>query len=263
MPRFDANLTLLFTEVPFLDRFARARRSGFGAVEFLFPYEYSVDAVRQAQREAGVEVVLLNSPAGDWGSGERGITAIPGREAEFREGFERAISYASALHCPRINCLAGIPGAGVDPDQADATMIANLRAVAPLAQRHGVTLLIEPINTWDIPGFFVWSPHHARKLIEAIGADNVAIQYDMYHGQRMQGDLTATFRLFEPWIGHIQIADNPGRHQPGTGEIYYPYIFQQLDQAGYDGYVGLEYVPDGTTEESLGWMRGGDQGGGL
>ncbi len=255
MPRFDANITLLYTEVPFLDRFDRARQSGFDAVECWFPYDCSVDVLHHAMQDAGMEMVLINAPAGDWAGGERGILALPGREREFRDGFSVAVGYAKRLGCTRINCLAGVPGAGVSKDDAEATLIDNLKNAAPLAAKAGITLLIEPVNNRDTPGCYLSSVTQARHLLGQVGADNLAIQYDMYHMQRMQGELIGTFRAFQPDIGHIQIADNPGRHQPGTGEIFYPNILRALDQAGYHGYVGLEYYPDGSTEASLGWLH--------
>lgn len=255
MPKLDANITLLFTEVPFLDRFDRARQSGFDAVECWFPYDYSAEALCQAAQDAGVEMVLINAPAGDWAEGDRGILALPGRDQEFRDGFSVAVSYAKRLGCTRINCLAGVPGSGVSTDEAGATLIANLKSVVPLAAKAGITILIEPINNRDTPGCYLSSVAQAHRLLGQVGADNLAIQYDMYHMQRMQGELIGTFRAFQLHIGHIQIADNPGRHQPGTGEIFYPNVFRALDQAGYDGYVGLEYYPDGSTERSLSWLH--------
>ncbi|NMP21396.1 2-oxo-tetronate isomerase [Sulfobacillus harzensis] len=261
MLKFDANLTMLYGEVPFLDRFDRARRSGFRAVEFLFPYDYAVEDVAKAQRDAGVEVVLMNSPAGNWSHGERGVAGLPGREQEFREGFEAAMAYAAALGCRQINCLAGIIPPEVELQAVESVMVENIRHVADWAQRLGAKILIEPINTRDIAGFAITTTSQAHRLLEAIGADNVAIQYDVYHAQRMQGELTETFRTFQPWIAHLQIADNPGRHEPGTGEINYPFLFREIERAGYQGYIGLEYNPSAGTEQSLDWMRALNMGG--
>lgn len=261
MVKFDANLTMLYGEVPFLERFGRARRSGFQAVEFLFPYDDPVEDVVKAQRDAGVEVVLMNAPAGHWSEGERGIAALPGREQEFRAGFEGAMDYAAALGCRQINCLAGIIPPGITFETVESVMVENIRWAAAEAQRIGAKILIEPVNTRDTAGFAVTTTAQAHRLIEAIGADNVAVQYDVYHAQRMQGELVGTFRAFFRWISHLQIADNPGRHEPGTGEINYPFLFQAIDEAGYEGYVGLEYSPSTATEESLSWMKAFHGGG--
>lgn len=261
MLKFAANLTMLYGEVPFLERFQRARGSGFRAVEFLFPYDDTVENVVKAQRDAGVEVVLMNAPAGQWAAGERGIAGLPGREEEFRRGFEMAMDYAARLQCRNINCLAGIVPPGLTPDAVESVLVENIRWAAAQARRIGANILIEPINTWDVAGFFLTTTEEAYRLIQTIGSDNVAIQYDIYHAQRMRGELTGTFRTYFPWISHIQIADNPGRHEPGTGEIYYPFLFQTIDQAGYQGYIGLEYIPRGDTEESLRWMKTVNGGG--
>jgi hydroxypyruvate isomerase len=254
MLKFAANLTMLYGEVPFLERFARARASGFGAVEFLFPYEAGLEAVRAALADNGLRVVLFNLPAGDWGRGERGIAILPDRRREFREGVEEAIRYALALGSRQLNCLAGKLPPGLDRQEAAAVLEENVAYAADRLAEHGLTLLVEPINTFDIPGFFLPTPDAALEVLRRVGRPNVRIQFDFYHVQRAQGELIATFRRVRDHVAHVQIADNPGRHQPGTGEIHYPNVFRALEDAGYGGYIGLEYVPEGTTEESLSWL---------
>lgn len=254
MPRFAANLTMLFNEVPFLERFEAAARAGFQAVEYLFPYEFEADELAQQLRAHGLLQVLHNLPAGDWRAGERGIACLPGRVDEFRAGVERAVEYARSLGCRRLNCLAGIPPAGQDPQVSRRTLVENLRfAAGPLAGA-GITLLIEPINTRDIPGFFLCHTAQAREIMAEVGAPNLRLQYDVYHMQVMEGDLARTLRANHGVVHHVQVADNPGRHEPGTGEINYPFLFRLLDDLGYDGWVGCEYVPSGRTEDGLAWL---------
>lgn len=255
MPRFAANLTLLFTELPFLERFAAARTAGFSAVECQFPYAHDKAALVEQLQAHGLQQVLLNLPAGDWDAGERGIACHPDRVAEFRAGIDRAIDYATALACPQVNCLAGIVPAGVSPAQAEATFIDNLRHAAARLQSAGIRLLIEPINRYDIPGFFLTTTAQAAALIEAVGSDNLYIQYDLYHAQRMEGELAATVQKHLPRIAHIQLADNPGRHEPGTGEINFAFLFRHLDAIGYTGWVGCEYKPQAGTVDGLGWIH--------
>ncbi len=255
MPRFAANLTLLFTELPFLARFAAARAAGFSAVECQFPYAHDKAALAEQLQAHGLQQVLLNLPAGDWEAGERGIACHPDRVAEFRAGIDRAIDYATALACPQVNCLAGIVPAGVGPTQAEATFIDNLRHAAARLQSVGIRLLIEPINRYDIPGFFLTTTAQAAALIDAVGSDNLSIQYDLYHAQRMEGELAATVQKYLPRIAHIQLADNPGRHEPGTGEINYAFLFRHLDAIGYTGWIGCEYKPKAGTVEGLGWIQ--------
>ncbi len=255
MPKFAANLTMLFTEVPFLERFALARQAGFTHVEYLFPYAFKVEDLNSVLEQHRLKQVLFNLPSGDWAAGDRGIGASPGREAEFRAGVPQAIEYATALGVPRLNCLAGKRVAGHSDAEHRDTLVENARFAATELAKHGLELLIEPINHFDIPGFFVNRTEHAIQLIDEVGLPNVRVQYDIYHAQREEGELTATFRQHLDRIGHIQIADNPGRHQPGTGEINFPFLFRQLDESGYEGWLGLEYVPSPNTTASLGWLR--------
>jgi len=255
MPRFAANLSYLFTELPFPQRFSAARAAGFGAVEFHFPYDYPPAVLAAAAQAAGVEVVLFNLPAGDWAAGERGIACQPARRAEFRAGVARAIDYAQALGCRQLNCLAGIRPAGVDDAAARDTLIANLRFAAAAFADAGLALLLEPINTRDVPGFFVATSRAALALIAEVAAPNLRLQYDIYHAQIMEGDLARTLADRLPQIGHIQIADNPGRHEPGSGEINFPFLFGHLDRLGYAGWVGCEYAPATDTAASLQWLH--------
>lgn len=255
MPKFAANLTMLFTELPFLDRFAAARAAGFEAVEYLFPYDWPRQELAARLKEHGLQQVLHNLPAGDWAAGERGIACHPDRVAEFRAGVARAIEYAHALGCPQLNCLAGKLPAGVDPAKARTTFIANLRFAAAQLQANNLRLLVEPINTFDIPGFFLTRTDQALALIEEVDADNLFLQYDIYHAQRMEGELAGTLARHLPSIGHIQLADNPGRNEPGTGEINYAFLFRHLDALGWQGWIGCEYKPRSTTAEGLGWRK--------
>jgi len=255
MPKFAANLTLLFNEVPFMERFAAARAAGFEAVEYLFPYAYDKNDLVQALRANGLKQVLHNLPAGNWDAGERGIACHPDRVEEFRAGVDRAIEYAKALGCPQVNCLAGKAPAGVDREQAHVTFVANLCFAAAKLKKAGLRLLIEPINSYDIPGFFLNTTAHAQALINEVGSDNLYIQYDIYHAQRMEGELAATIQKYLSRIAHIQLADNPGRNEPGTGEINYAFLFRHLDAIGYTGWIGCEYKPKTTTVEGLGWIK--------
>ncbi len=256
MPQFAANLTMLFTEEPFIDRFEAAAKAGFKAVEFLFPYAHTAQQVRNAALEAGVQIVLHNLPAGDWDAGERGIACLPDRVNEFREGVGKAIEYATALGVTQVNCLAGKAPAGADPAVLRATFVENLRYAAGQLGAHGIRLLIEPINTFDIPGFYLHGTAQALALMDEVGSDNLFLQYDIYHMQRMEGELAATMQKHLPRIGHIQLADNPGRNEPGTGEINYAFLFQHLDRIGYTGHIGCEYKPKTTTTAGLGWLAG-------
>jgi hydroxypyruvate isomerase len=255
MPRFAANLTMMFTEVPFLDRFERAAKTGFGAVEFLFPYAWPTAELRARLQANGLTLVLHNLPAGDWDAGERGIACHPDRVAEFREGVEAAIQCAKALGVPRLNCLAGKQPAGVPEAQLGATLVGNLRHAAARLADEGLQLLLEPINRFDIPGFFVHRTDQALQLLDEVGASNAFVQYDVYHAQRTEGEIAATLQKHLARIGHVQIADNPGRHEPGTGEINYPFLFRHLDRIGYAGWVGCEYKPATTTEAGLDWRQ--------
>ncbi len=255
MPRFAANLTMLFTEVPFLDRFERAAQAGFQAVEFLFPYGHEVRDIRQRLDAHGLSLVLHNLPAGDWDAGERGIACHPDRVDEFRAGVARGIACARALGAPQLNCLAGKAPPGVPEAVLHRTFVDNLRYAADALGSAGLRLLIEPINTFDIPGFYLNRTAQAVAILDAVGADNIFIQYDLYHAQRMEGELAATLQTCLPRIGHIQLADNPGRHEPGTGEIHYPFLFAHLDRIGYGGWIGCEYKPATSTEAGLAWRQ--------
>ena len=253
MPKFAANLTMLFNEVPFLDRFALAAQAGFTAVEFMFPYAYSAADIHSHLQEQGLQLVLHNLPAGDWDAGERGIACIPGREREFRVGVGQAIEYARVLGVPQLNCLVGKTPAGVDAAAVHATLVENLRYAAAQLAAAGLKLLVEPVNTYDIPGFHLHGSAQTLALLDEVGAANAFLQYDIYHMQRMEGELATTLARQLPRIAHIQLADNPGRHEPGTGEINYPFLFALLDRLGYSGWIGCEYKPAGRTQDGLGW----------
>ena len=255
MPRFAANLTMLFTEVPFLDRFERAAQAGFKAVEFLFPYAFAADDIQRRLADNGLTLVLHNLPAGNWEAGERGIACHPDRVEEFRAGVSQALVYAQALGVKRLNCLAGKAPAGVADELLRSTFVENLRFAASALKGAGLKLLIEPINTFDIPGFYLSRTAQAVSILDEVGADNAFVQYDLYHAQRMEGELAATAQKYLPRIGHIQLADNPGRNEPGTGEINYAFLFAHLDRIGYDGWIGCEYKPATTSEAGLGWRQ--------
>ena len=254
LPKFAANLSMLFTEVPFAQRFARAAQAGFDAVECQFPYELPVAEVKALLEENRLQMVLHNLPAGDWAAGDRGVACNPARVDEFRAGVAKAISYATVLGVPRINCLAGLAPAGVPEALVRQTFVANVRYAADELKRVGIRLVIEPINNYDVPGFWLNSTAKALSILDEVGSDNAFVQYDIYHAQRMEGELAATIRKNLSRIGHIQIADNPGRHEPGTGEINYAFLFAFLDEIGYTGPIGAEYKPAAQTEAGLGWM---------
>jgi hydroxypyruvate isomerase len=246
---------MLFNEVPFLDRFERAAKAGFTAVEFLFPYAYPAAELKARLQGNGLQLVLHNLPPGDWDGGERGIGCHPDRVAEFRAGVARGIDYATALGAPQLNCLAGKAPAGVDAATLRRTFVDNLRFAAGEFRRAGLKLLIEPINYYDIPGFWLNTTAQAISVLDEVGADNAYVQYDIYHAQRMEGELAATMGKHLPRIAHMQLADNPGRHEPGTGEINYAFLFAHLDRIGYGGWIGCEYKPEGLTEAGLGWRQ--------
>ena len=254
MPRFAANLTMLFNEVPFLDRFERAARAGFDAVEFLFPYAYPVAEIKSRLVANKLQLVLHNLPAGDWDGGERGIACLPDRVDEFRASVAQAISYGSVLGVPQINCLAGKASAGVSDAVLRKTFVENLRFAAAALKEAGIKLLIEPINFYDIPGFYLNRSAQGLAIIDEVGSDNLFLQYDIYHAQRMEGELIATMTKQLARIAHIQLADNPGRNEPGTGEINYERVFAALDRIGYAGWIGCEYKPATSTEAGLGWL---------
>lgn len=252
MPKLAANLSTLFPEVQFLERFAAAAQAGFRYVEYQFPYQWSPDELARRARDAGVEVVLHNLPAGDFAKGDRGLAALPGREPEFREGVEKAIAYAQAVSCPRLNCLAGI--APADREHF-AVLVENVRYAARKLGAAGLNLTLEPINTRTVPGFFLSRSAQALDVLNAAGEANAFVQYDFFHMQIMEGDLARTVERLRARIGHIQLADVPDRHEPGTGEINFDFLLARLDALGYSGFVGCEYNPKGDTLEGLKWAR--------
>ena len=255
MPKFAANLSFLFTDAAFSERFRRAAAAGFKGVEYLFPYEFPADEVAAWLQAAGLEQVLFNLPPGDWAAGERGLACLPQREDEFAASIELALQYAVALDCKRLHCMAGLRPAGVSDDELTETYVANLRLAAGRLATIGATLMIEPINSRiDMPGYWLDDIGKGFRLLEAVDRNNVKLQYDIYHAQIIAGDLARTLEANIGRIGHIQIADNPGRHEPGSGEINYPFLFDLLDRLGYDGWVGCEYKPLTTTEAGLGWL---------
>lgn len=261
MPRFAANLSMLYNEHAFLDRFEAAAKDGFTAVEYLFPYAFAADEVAAKLKAAGLQQVLFNAPPGDWDAGERGIACLPGREAEFAEGIAKALAYAQALQCPRVHVMAGLLPQGTTRALVRPTYVANLRHAAAEAAKVGVNILIEPINERDMPGFFLNRQDDAHALIDEIGAPNVKVQMDLYHAQITEGDLAMKIRKYLPTgqVGHLQIAGVPERHEPDLGEINHPYLFKLLDDIGYEGWIGCEYRPQrgavaGGTSQGLGWL---------
>jgi len=255
MPKLAANLSMMFNEVDFLDRFAAAAKAGFKGVEYLFPYDYDKHILKQNLVENKLIQVLHNLPAGNWAAGERGIGCHRDRIAEFESGIDKAIEYATILGCKQVNCLAGVRPPGQDPIDARATFIKNLQFAAPRLKTAGIMLLIEPINTRDIPGFFLTNTSQAIDIIKAVGSDNVFLQYDIYHMQIMEGDLSPTIERNFKMIPHMQLADTPGRHEPGTGEINYNFLLAHIDKIGYKGWIGCEYKPAGNTVDGLGWTK--------
>jgi len=255
MPQFAANLTMLFTEVPFLERFERAASAGFTAVEFLFPYAWPAEEIKTRLDTHHLQLVLHNLPAGDWDAGDRGMACDPARVEEFRAGVPLAIAYAKALGVTQLNCLVGKAPAGVPDALLRQTLVDNLRFAAAELKNAQLRLLVEPINSYDIPGFYLNRTAQALAILDEVGADNALVQYDIYHAQRMEGELAATVQKHLARIGHIQLADNPGRHEPGTGEINYRYLLALLDELGYRGWVGCEYKPLTTTLAGLGWRE--------
>ena len=251
MPQFAANLTMLFNELPFLDRFAAAKAAGFNAVEYLFPYDFEKGALREELARCGLTQVLHNLPAGNWAAGERGVAILRNRVDEFRDGVVRAIDYAKALDCRQLNCLVGIAPAGADAAELREVLVSNLRFVAGALGQHGIKLLIEPINTLDIPGFFLNGTEQAVQLMSDVGSSNLFIQYDIYHMQIMEGDLSRTLQKHLGRIAHVQLADNPGRFEPGTGEINYVNVLACLEEIGYGGLVGFELIPKTGTAEAV------------
>ena len=254
MPRFAANLSMMFTEAPFLDRFDAAKEAGFSGVEYLFPYDFEPEAIAARLRKNSLENVLFNMPPGNWAAGERGITSLPGREEEFRSGVEKALEFAQKLGVRRLHAMAGIPPSGLDPAACRATLIANLRYAAKELAAHDIVLLLEAINTRDMPGFFVSTQAESHAICAEVNAPNLKMQMDCYHMQIMEGDLATKLRRYMPNCGHIQIAGVPERHEPDTGEVRYEYLYRLLDELGYDGWIGCEYRPAGKTAEGLSWL---------
>jgi hydroxypyruvate isomerase len=255
MPRLAANLSLLFPELQFLERFAAAARAGFRAVEYQYPYAWKPENVAAAARDAGLEVVLHNMPRGDAERGEHGTACLPGREARFRDDLEHAVSYARAAGCKSLHCMAGVMPSGVERGALHAAYLANLRYAAHRLEREGMRLLIEPLSSRTVAGCFLTGSAQAACILEELGADNAFIQYDFFHMQIMEGNLAATVERLLPRIGHIQLADVPGRHEPGSGEINFDFLLAHVDRLGYSGWVGCEYNPRGDTLEGLKWAR--------
>jgi hydroxypyruvate isomerase len=255
MPKLAANISMMFTELPFLDRIAASAAAGFKAVEFLFPYEYGADEIADRLKSNEVANVLFNAPPGNWAQGERGIAALPGRDEEFRDGIEQAIAYAKVLGTPNVHIMAGVVPKDADVNECRAVYIRNLKHAAGQCTQHGITVLIEPINSRDMPGYLLNHQADAHEVRVAVAAPNLKVQMDFYHAQIMDGDIAMTFRKYQKHVGHIQIAGVPERHEPDTGEVNYAYLFRLLDQLGYDGWVGCEYRPAGSTVAGLGWMR--------
>lgn len=258
MPRFAANLSLMYPEHAFLDRFGAAAADGFAAVEFLFPYEFPAEAIAGCLADQGLQQALFNAPPGDWALGERGMACLPGREQAFRRAFEeQALPYARALSCPSIHVMAGLVPAGADPAALRATYLANLDWAARLAAHDGVQVLIEPLNPRDVPGYFLSRQDQAHAIVQDVGAPNLKVQMDLYHCQIVEGDLAMKLRQHLPGgrVGHIQVAGVPERHEPDIGELNHPYLFALLDELGYAGWVGCEYRPRAGTSAGLGWFQ--------
>ncbi|WP_420562797.1 2-oxo-tetronate isomerase [Thalassobaculum sp.] len=255
MVKFAANLSMMFNEVDFLDRFDAAQMAGFDGVEFLFPYEHEAVEIRAKLEAAGLTQALFNLPPGDWTKGERGLGAMPGREEEFDAAIDKALAYAEVIGNELLHVMSGIMTDGMTPEACTDTLVSNLKRAAPKAAAKGKTLIIEPINTRDIPGYFLNYQEQARTIIEAVGADNVGLQFDFYHCQIMQGDTAKTFEKHLDIIRHVQIAGVPERHEPDIGEVNYPYLFETMDRLGYTGWVGCEYRPKAGTIEGLGWFK--------
>lgn len=255
MAKFAANLTMLFTEVPFLKRFEQAHQAGFQAVEFLFPYAFEADELKAQLSAFGLEQALFNMPPGDWDSGERGFAAIPGREEEFKESVATAIMYAKTLGCRKVHAMSGIVDPRFSREAHIKTFIENIRYAADAFAEHGIEVMIEPLNSRDVPNYFIAHQHEAARLIEKVKRPNVKLQLDLYHAQIMDGDLTTLIEDVAPHIGHVQIASVPDRHEPSEGELHYPHLFNVLDRVGYQGWIGCEYNPRNTTQQGLNWVK--------
>lgn len=254
MPRFAANLSMMFNEVPFLDRFALAAKAGFRGVEFLFPYEHPAAEIAARLKDNGLQQVLFNAPAGDFAKGERGMAAIPGKQAAFRDSIKLALEYAATLACPRLHIMAGLKPEGVAHDTLTAVYGANLAYAAEECAKLGVKPIIEPINHRDIPGFFLNTTDQAAATIAAIGPEKLGLQFDLYHCQITEGDVVKRVERHLPLIAHMQVADTPGRHEPGTGEVNWPFVFKTIDALGFRGWIGCEYRPAGETLAGLSWF---------
>jgi hydroxypyruvate isomerase len=255
MPKFNANLSMMFNEVDFIDRFATAAKAGFKGVEFLFPYAYDKNQLAETARKSNLQVILFNMPPGDWNAGDRGMACDPARMNEFQDNVGKAIDYALALNCKQIHCMAGLMPRGVSGEKMREAYIANLQFAGNELAKHGLKLLIEAINTRDIPGFYLNYSHQAFDIMHYAAVPNLSFQYDIYHMQIMEGDLAPTIEKNLAKIGHMQLADTPGRHEPGTGEINYSFLFKHIDRIGYQGWIGCEYRPATTTEAGLGWLK--------
>jgi hydroxypyruvate isomerase len=255
MIRLSANLSTMFTEFSFLDRFEQAAISGFKGVEFWFPYQWGMNEIAEKLNQHSLEVVLYNSPPGDWEAGDRGVACIPGREDEFRESMDLGIKYARALRCRNLHCLAGIAPEEFPEEIVRRTLVENLRFAAEATKKEGIRLLVEALNSNRFPGFYLTHTWQAVELINEVGSDNLRILYDVFHMQIMEGNLTDTIRNNLPYIGHIQIADNPGRHEPGSGEINFENLLRFIDEAGYGGWIGCEYIPLGATKDGIRWAE--------
>jgi hydroxypyruvate isomerase len=254
MPRFAANLSMMFNEVPFLDRFALAAKAGFKGVEFLFPYEHPAAEIASRLKNNGLQQVLFNAPAGDFAKGERGMAAIPGKQAAFRDSIKLALEYATTLACPRLHIMAGLKPEGVAHDTLTAVYGANLAYAAEECAKVGVKPIIEPINHRDIPGFFLNTTDQAAAIIAAVGPEKLGMQFDLYHCQITEGDVVKRVEKHLPLIAHMQVADTPGRHEPGTGEVNWPFVFKTIDALGFRGWIGCEYRPAGETLAGLSWF---------
>ena len=255
MPNFAANISMMYSELDFFERFGAAANAGFKGVEILFPYEYSALEIKQKCIETGLSLALFNTPPGILANGDRGLAAVPGEEERFDAAFNQAMEYAEILGTRCVHVMSGIVPDGGNRRQHQATLVSNLKRAAPVAAERGKTLLIEPINTFDVPGYFLNYQAQARSVIDEVGADNVKLQFDIYHCQIMEGNLAARLKEYFDLIAHIQVAGNPGRHEPDIGEINYPFLFNLIDDLGYDGWVGCEYKPKAGTESGLGWLK--------
>jgi 2-dehydrotetronate isomerase len=255
MLRFAANLTMMYGEYAFPDRFAAAARDGFTGVEYLFPYEYPAQHLAAWLKENGLTQVLFNAPPGDWAAGERGLAAVPGKEAAFRDAIATALEYAHVLSCPQVHVMAGIQPAGVERAGLRRTFVTNLAWAAEKASRAGVALLIEPINTRDMPGYFLNRQDEAHAIVDEIGSPALKVQMDLYHCQIVEGDVSMKLKKYLKKVGHIQVASVPARHEPNSGELDYKYVLALMEELGYDGWIGCEYRPKGATSEGLDWLR--------